>query len=392
MPKKIAILDDAGIFEALEIELNMMGYGVARLTSHEDFNLLLDHEPLDLVLMEIGTQAAQTEAAVKQFKRIKAQRPHIIRVALSTLSDSYQVFKTIEGNIARLFLYRTWDIDALVKSIEQLFNLEDQLKEPRLLSFINSVEALPAVPALYQEVSQMVAQDVEVDRIAAAIERDPAIVSSILRVANSAFYGAKTGSISQAIMFIGLGNVKNIILSYSTFVTLSDANQGDLFWKHAVATNRLTHFLYEYFHKRKLPLVNSSAGLLHNVGQLLMLSHFKGRYIDFLEQMKLNDLKDPIQAEIESFNIDHASLGAFLLNWWDLPLNLVEVAMYHHSPKAENIKAKDVVLIVNIASKCAWYHLLDRYLPALPEEGFLMQLGLSQQRLIEMMGDVGDLT
>lgn len=385
MPKKIAIVDETAVLEAIEGAFSVAGYHVTRLATSEQLFIELDREAVDLVMMEIGTGA---DGNIEIFKRLKAKYPQIVRIALSPLSDSYQVYKTIEGNFARLFLYRSWDIEALIQFVGRVFEMEEQFKQPQLLAFINSIEALPTIPVLYQQVSQMVASDVEVERIATVIESDPAITSSILRVANSAFYGAKTGSIAQAIMFIGLGNVKNIILCHSTFMSLGNTRLANQFWEHAVLTNRITHQLYEHFHKRKLPLVNSSAGLLHNVGMLLMLSRFKDDYEQLLSRQLQTPEASLIAEERKIFDLDHAALGAYLLNWWELPMNLVEVAMDHHKPRAENSRNRDITFIVHLSEQCAWYLVNNHMETCLPEDAYLMNFGLSRQQLILMLNRV----
>lgn len=382
MSKTIAVLNQHESLEIIIEELQSEGY---HLVSYEYASTLVSHiesDHVDMVILDIQLSVSDADSI---FKELKEKQPHVIRVALSQYNDSQQVFKTIESNLARLFLYKQWDAIAVVQAINELFKIEDQLNDPSLISFINSIKTLPTVPYIYQQVSMMVEHDVEVEKIAGVIESDPAISSSILRVANSAFYGAKTGSIAQAIMFIGLSNVKNIILGHSTFMRLSGVHQLGMYWDHAVLSNRISHILYEYFHQRKLPLVNSSAGLLHNVGIILMLKKFGDDYHNLLRNYYEKQDCDLVQKERELFLIDHAALGAYLLNWWELPINIVEVAMNHHAPSAESIASKNIVAIVSLASQCAWFGLSNRNVNLLPTEERLFEYGLSRQRLLEIL-------
>ncbi len=380
--KTIAVLNQHATIEALIDELQMAGYRIQNYVDEGSLLAHIDTDQVDMVIMDIKYADEVMESV---YKRLKDKHPSVIRVALSQLSDSKQVFKTIESNLARLFLYKSWDTVSVVTAIQKLFNLEDQLQDPGLIAFINSINNLPTVPSIYQQVSQLVDEDVEVEKIAEIIERDPSISSSILRVANSAFYGARTGSIAQAIMFIGLGNVKNIILGHSIFMADSGHGKMAMFWEHAVLSNRISHILYEYFHQRKMPLVNSSAGLLHNVGQLLMYRKFGDAYASLLDDSSKEPEDHIIEKEMERFKIDHATIGAYLLNWWELPLNIVEVAMSHHSPKEENIKNQDITSIVHLSSQCAWYLIFNENLNLLPREETLLAFGLSQQRLREII-------
>jgi len=75
---------------------------------------------------------------------------------------------------------------------------------------INKVRQLPPLPAVVMEILATSAnEDVNVTVLARKISRDPALVSRILRVANSSFFGlsGKIGSIDQAVVVLGLHNV-----------------------------------------------------------------------------------------------------------------------------------------------------------------------------------------
>lgn len=196
---------------------------------------------------------------------------------------------------------------------------------------------------------------IDISKISQEIERDQSIASNVLHIANSAFYGAKTGSLKKAITFIGLQNTTNLIRSTSVMSYLSEgsqSNQADKIWDHAALSNRLLYHLYENHIGKSLPDLFSSAGLLQNIGMVFLLKNFKFDYIKLL----LRNQKENFclaDAEIKLFGINHMQAGAYLLNWWDFPYPVIESAMYHHIPLDEMIVNRELLNAVHISSRYA---------------------------------------
>jgi len=383
MSKKILFVDDENqILRALKRLFNQTGYETFFMSSAQDALSFLEHEQVDLLITDIRMPYMD---GMEFLKRVKERYPKMLRVALSGYTDSKQIYHAIEANLAKLYLFKPWDNQEILTIVKNLFSLEEQLNDHALLETINAIDDLPTVPLLYEEVSRMVRKDTEIEKIAWRIENDPAIASRILRVANSAFYGAKTGSISQAIMFIGLINVKNIILSNGVFSGVHSASFAEKLWRHASLTNRLTHIIYEKINNRKIAMVNSSAGLLHNIGIVLMLSRFKGDFEALSSQIGTISEMSLLQLEQEKFGFTHAQIGSYLLNWWELPYSLVEVAMYHHNPDHENVVNKDVVSAVHLASHTAWYLMDPTQEGVLPSDDALLAYGLLKETLLDII-------
>ncbi|HDS15758.1 MAG TPA: HDOD domain-containing protein [Proteobacteria bacterium] len=120
--------------------------------------------------------------------------------------------------------------------------------------------------------------DADFDKIVTVIEKDPAIMAKVLQVANSAFFKSGTASLKRAAVFIGLMTLKDIVVGSAVFQTLSGPPLADydpeLSWKHAGLCNRLLSEMHEAVHDEKPPEDIAEIGLLHNVGELLLLKYF----------------------------------------------------------------------------------------------------------------------
>ena len=221
------------------------------------------------------------------------------------------------------------------------------------------------------------------------IEQDQSIASKILRVANSAFYGAKTGNITQAIMYIGLTNVKNIVLSNSVFNEFgSNKNLHYNLWEHVNITNKLMNAIYPRLLGKKVPNVFASAGLLHDVGRVIVLNYYLDIQSDMLEAAKDGPNKCITDLENEFIGTNHQLIGGYLLNWWEIPHPIVEAAMFHHDPLNPVVINKELVAVVHLANYYSWEILKDDVFQEHLVEGVFDALSINREDLLQIVDEI----
>lgn len=352
MSKTILFVDDERqILRALKRLFMDSPYETFFVESGEEAIAHLQGQPADLVISDIRMPGI---SGFELLRVVKEKYPSTMRVALSGYTDSRAIYKALEENIAKMYLFKPWDNHELRNLIDQMFALEEVLQDRKIMELINNLDDLPTVPTIYNRIRQMIADDEDVDKIAALIESDQASSSKILRIANSAFYGAKTGSISQAIMYIGLMNVKSIVLSNSVFKINGPGGKAiEVLWNNATQTNKYTSLLYQKFLGKKIPNIFASAGLLHNIGMVVLLAHYNQKYTAVLGD-SLENSPNILELEQDFMGITHQELGGYLLNWWEIPLPIVETALYHHIPMDERVINRELVCAVHIANAVAW--------------------------------------
>jgi HD-like signal output (HDOD) protein len=92
-----------------------------------------------------------------------------------------------------------------------------------------------------------------------------------------------------------------------------------------------------------------TAGLLHDIGALVLLHAAPPDYMRALERKKaLNG--DGAAAEREIFGVTHAEVGAYLLGLWGIPFPIVEAVAFHHRPNEVAPESRPLVAAVHIAS------------------------------------------
>ncbi len=348
--RKILFIDDENnilrainrVFRNLEFECHYANGIVEAI----EIYLKIDH--LDMIITDVKMPYFDGLRVLKLFKEAS---PETIRVAITGYASAASITEAISKNLAKQYFYKPWNNDELIDGIRKMFILEDKLKNSRIFDIVQQFDSIKTLPRLYNELNLCIQRDKSIEEITGIIERDPAIASNVLRIANSAFYAAKTGSIQQAIMYIGLNNLKQIVLSYE----ISQMKEHmfakcEFIWTHSNRTNLIFQDLYAKYFKAKVPAIISAAGIVHDIGKIIMLQVFGDRY--FIETIK-SELKDDQLLEIEKsiFGIDHSMLGGYFLNWWAFPLDIIEMTLYHHTPKDPDISNKKLVALMCIASK-----------------------------------------
>ncbi len=290
-------------------------------------------------------------------KEVKEKYPQVIRLILSGFVEESYVYKALIDGSAKTYLAKPWNTRELIELVTNLIEIEDTLKEKNLMEVINTVGELPTLPKIYHQVMALIDADADFDKIVAVIENDPAMTAKVLQVANSAFFKSGTASLKRAAVFIGLMALKDIVASSAVFQALGAAVSGpysiDSIWEHAVACNGLVSEMYDIIHDEKIPEEVASVGLLHNVGLLVMLKYFPDDLVKITALQKQHPDLDPVSLEEKVLGVDHAQLGAYLLNWWNMPHPMIEAALYHHNPLAVAGANQEIIILLHVADHLA---------------------------------------
>jgi len=290
-------------------------------------------------------------------KRVKEKYPQVIRLILSGFIEESYVYKALIDGSAKTYLAKPWSTRELIDLVNSLIEIEENLKEKQLLEIINTVGELPTLPEIYHQVMTLIDADADFEKIVAVIEKDPALTAKVLQVANSAFFKSGTASLKRAAVFIGLMALKDIVAGSAVFEALAAPALGaysiEVVWEHAVACNGLVSEMYELIHDEKIPEDVASVGLLHNVGILVMLKYFPDELLQVADQRKKHPELSQSQLEEEILGVDHARLGAYLLNWWNMPYPLIEAALYHNNPLAAAPGNQEIIILLHIADHLA---------------------------------------
>jgi HD-like signal output (HDOD) protein len=176
-------------------------------------------------------------------------------------------------------------------------------------------------------------------RIEKYISSDQALASKVLRVVNSAYYGlsGQIGNIGQAVMILGMQQVRNLVLSMGAISMFDSKVPGQdetirKFWLHsytaAVTAQRLGQ--KKKIERSKIDLMFVS-GLLHDIGKLFLYSNFTCAYEQLIEKAASSGISVEM-AELMLLGIGHADVGQLMAEYWRLPEELTECVGAHEGP------------------------------------------------------------
>jgi len=222
---------------------------------------------------------------------------------------------------------------------------------PKLLAKVErpwALRLLPPFPAVANRVLSVVSSDnVGAGEIGAIIKIDPSFTAEVLRVANSALFGFRReiASVGHAVTVLGLNRVKSMATYIALNAMVKPALAMDTLrrvWIHSLVTALLMEELARA--SNSCLDIAYTAGMLHNLGSLGLMSAYPEEYSRMLEVSKECGF-DRILAERDLFEIDHAAAGAYLAEEWDFPDTIIEAIATHHRAPGKGLGLSNLVRV-----------------------------------------------
>ena len=200
----------------------------------------------------------------------------------------------------------------------------------RLRAEIINAKDLPTIPVLLTRILAVVdGERSSVRDLVDVMQRDQALTARVLRLANSGFFGysRQVASVSRAVMLLGFSTVRNLALGvkvWETLVVERGLSLADL-WGHSALVAAAARQIAQRTRAAD-PEEVFTAGLLHDVGRVILTLRFQDRYA----AVAAGPAAELIAREREAFGVDHAKAGAWLAEAWELPVVIAETAARHH--------------------------------------------------------------
>lgn len=188
---------------------------------------------------------------------------------------------------------------------------------------IDGVNNLPTLPTVYTHLSQaMENPNTTKEEIARIISADQAATFKILKVANSPFYGlrGRIDTISQALLYLGFNEVKNIVFALSIINAFSKNKIFKKFkpldlWAHSIGVGVATRLIGAVVGEKNLENY-FLAGIFHDIGKLVFFEYVPNEYAKVIELVESK--KIPIKdAELEILGLNHARAGQLIAEKWN---------------------------------------------------------------------------
>lgn len=217
-------------------------------------------------------------------------------------------------------------------------------------NMLGKIQQLPSLPTVVMEIMNTFNNDrADVATLVGHINQDPALTVKVIRVANSSFFGLsrQIGSVQEAVMVIGFGSLRGLVTAaalVNAFPSEGNVFDGRRFWQHSMETGSCAKAL-----ARRLgadPEVAFTAGLLHDLGRLVLGVYFYDTFLRVLEYRKNNGVS-MLAAEQAVLGLDHAALGAKAAERWCLPPAIQAAIGEHHLDEGRQTMLAEIVHIAD---------------------------------------------
>jgi putative nucleotidyltransferase with HDIG domain len=196
---------------------------------------------------------------------------------------------------------------------------------------------LPTIPTVLARILQLVdAESASGKELIKVIENDQALTGKMLRLANSAFFGQtrKVATIPRAVVLLGFSTVRNLALGVKVWDALGTGiarNRLDELWAHAVTVAVAAKAIAAKLRAGD-PDEAFTAGLLHDVGRLVLAMRFREEY--WRAVGGASEAEAVERTEALEFGVDHTEVGGWILEAWNLPPSIVEAVRVHHAAES----------------------------------------------------------
>src|ERR1035437_7329927 len=257
---------------------------------------------------------------------------------------------------------------------------------------LGKIHNLPSLPMVVLELlATMDQEDVHVDNLTEKIAQDQALTAKTLRLANSSFFGMahQIATIQEAIALVGFRTVRSLATTAALMASFAGSTNSLFnatpFWRHSIATAICAREVAA--HLSVNPEYAYTAGLLHDIGRLVLVTHFAAPYDATMAHRSLHDCR-LLDAERAVLGVDHAAVGHMLTRHWKFPEAMQQAVACHHAPLVLGMEPLSIVVI----AADAFAHALDLSMdeedlvPPVPT-GLWQQLGLDEAALLEVLAN-----
>jgi putative nucleotidyltransferase with HDIG domain len=202
---------------------------------------------------------------------------------------------------------------------------------------LDEITTLPPAPQVLPRLLQALADpDTDTSDIVDLITFDPALTTRLLRACNSAFLASSTPvkDVSEAVSRLGINAIYRMVAAVHGSRTLRPSCRDwginpDTMWPHAVTTALAAQLLARDNNEDEG--VAFTAGLLHDLGKIVLAESFKDQYAETLADPNVNPVF-AYGAEKRRFGVDHGEMGGRLLSRWKFPTAIITSVWHHHEP------------------------------------------------------------
>jgi len=326
--------DDVNVLQAMTRALHCMRneWSMEFVSSGSAALQSLAKTPADVIVSDMrmpGMDGWQLLAEVKNLY------PQTVRLVLSGYAEPGAIMRLV--GTAHQYIAKPGERQSLKTAIAQTQLMRRLLSSSETAQRVGNVGTLPSFPKAFQEISTCLREpNATVADAARIITRDVAMTANVMKLVNSAFFGARRqiSSVDRAVAFLGFDTLSALALGHGLFQTGSSATEA--LWQHSLKTAMTAKAIAL---KQQLPVLRVEeaflSGMLHDIGRLVLA------------------VPDDTASGEDATEVTahHAEAGGYLLGLWAFPSHIVSAVAQHHTPHLRADPGLDLTVLVHIADR-----------------------------------------
>lgn len=311
----------------------------------------LAESPYDVLVTDVRMPGM---SGIELLEQVVKLHPQVIRMVLSGTADIELTMQCV--SLSHQYLLKPCDAQTLRVTVHRAFCLRELLHNPALRGLLSQMQALPSIPAVYGElIATLRSGDPSPQAVGRMMAQDMGMTAKVLQLVNSAYFGMRREIANpvDAVVYLGMDTVRALVFTASAFSRFQLRGRSSFsienLQQHSLAVGTLARKIAL---SMGLPAATVDhvfvGGLLHDIGQLVLVCHYPEKYEEILRRVRQNSV--PIcDAECAIFGSSHAEIGAYLLWLWGLPDPVAEILALHHRP-SRDADASPAVAAVHLAN------------------------------------------
>ncbi len=297
---------------------------------------------------------------LQTIKEIKKIYPNLKIIFITGHAEGHLVKEVILLGV-NSYVVKPFDDENLIRKLAVLFNRKDILthldKEVDKID-LNQIR-LPNLPSVFTHVISFDVEDpkngiAELEKI---ISPDISFSSSIIRSANSAFYG-RSGTIrnlKDAISVMGIKEAKRLVIDQYN-KTLTNPLKAEIFVKHLreipVLSSLIAHDILGPLNLKKLEPDIFIISLMKKIGMNILALNFVDKYQKILKLYEYG-VKSLYDLERDEIGYDSIEIGKKAFEIWKMPKQFIEVVLFQNFNKDEVAITTDMDRVTRISELLA---------------------------------------
>jgi HD-like signal output (HDOD) protein len=308
----------------------------------------------DLVLSDFNMPGMMGSDLLEE---VRVAAPNAVRMVMSGWVDLNKLSKITS---AHQYFAKPFDSLKLKELVRRSFAARECIQDDDLRQLVISLRSLPSIPDVYRALLvKLEDEGGSSDAIAGMVAQDAGISSKLLQLANSSLFGRATLVTDpfDAVLCLGTELIKAVVLSQELAKQYVNFKHPEIdlarIWSHCWDVAELAQYICrEQRASRSLGEEAFLAGLLHEVGTLILVENFPSEFQNAcdLAIARHSFLSDALR---ETLHASPAQVGSYLLNLWGMPKSVSLAVAQQERPEVDGSKEFSVTTAIYIADHIA---------------------------------------